>query len=313
MPSIPEELQRALVAAGTSAAPGEAGATRGFAARAAAIEHLELHVLDWLQPLEERASLPAELEALKARAAALCERLAAANERVLQRFRDRIRCGRYTPAGLRRAFARYPNRAGDEATTPPRSPGGYDALDGLVAGLLGGGALSEERAVREPEMVAYQPTPARAILSLIDRANLRPEDVFCDLGSGLGNVVLLVALLSGARARGIEFEPAHCEYAERCARRLNVPGVEFLHADARQAPLGEGTVFFLYTPFRGALLAQVLERLRAEAMERPVRVCTYGPCTAEVANATWLAPAAGTAPGEYEVAVFRNYPFMPSR
>ena len=157
-------------------------------------------------------------------------------------------------------------------------------------------------------MVAYQPTPAREILALIERAGLRPGDVFCDLGSGLGHVVLLVALLSGARARGVEVEPAYCEYAERCARGLKLRGVEFLRADARAAPLTEVTVFFLYTPFRGALLQQVLERLRAEAAERPVRVCSYGPCTKDLARAAWLRPEDDCDLGEHEVAVFLGDP-----
>jgi len=54
---------------------------------------------------------------------------------------------------------------------------------------------------RRQEMIAYRPTPAHAILELIKDANLCQDDVFCDLGSGLGHVVMLVALLSGARHR----------------------------------------------------------------------------------------------------------------
>jgi ubiquinone/menaquinone biosynthesis C-methylase UbiE len=113
-----------------------------------------------------------------------------------------------------------------------------------------------------------------------------------------------VRLLSGARARGIELEPAYCEYARRSAAGLNVSGVEFIQADAREAPFADGTVFFLYTPFRGALLQRVLERLRTIATERSIRVCTYGPCTAEIERETWLRLADGTPRGEHEVAVF---------
>ena len=165
-------------------------------------------------------------------------------------------------------------------------------------------APDEPQAVREPEMVGYQPTPARSVLALLERADIRPEDVAYDVGSGLGQVVILVALLSGARARGIEFEPVYCEYARECARRLNVRGVDFLQADAREASLAGGTVYFLYTPFRRALLQQVLERLHAEARERPIRICTLGPCTAEVAGTRWLRPVEGQALSEHEVAVF---------
>ena len=153
-------------------------------------------------------------------------------------------------------------------------------------------------------MVFYQPTPARAILDLIERAGIGPEDVFCDLGSGLGRVVLLVALLTGARSRGVEFEPAYSEHAQRCASALNLRGVELVCADAREASLADGTVYFLYTPFRGALLQQVLARLHTEARNRPIRVCTFGPCTAEVARSSWLRLAEDRPLSEDEIAVF---------
>lgn len=104
----------------------------------------------------------------------------------------------------------------------------------------------------------------------------------------------------------MELEPAYCEYARQSARRLRVPGVEFIQADARMASLAGGTVYFLYTPFRRALLRQVLERLQVEARARPIRVCTLGPCTAEVAGTHWLVHADGRALHEHEVAVFRS-------
>ena len=260
------------------------------------IDLLEVHVLDRLRDLGERACLRADLLELEARAAALSRRLEAVNERTARRLADRIGAGRYTGAGLRRAFARL--------ATFDRS-GRYDALDLLVEGMLAAGEPAEVRHPREPEMVGYQPAPARAILSLIERARVGPGDLLYDLGSGLGRVAILVALLSGARAQGLELEPAYVEYAARSARLLGLPGVQFVQGDARQASLAGGTVYFMFTPFRGAMLRQVLERLRAEARARPIRVCTLGPCTAEVAGASWLEPRGGGA-GEHEVAVFRS-------
>jgi hypothetical protein len=234
----------------------------GFAGRAALLDRLELHTLG--EPSPDLAD----------RAAALQGRLEDLNERFVQRLRARIRAGAYTPAGLRRAMTR---RAGDV---------GYDALDQLVAGLLDVGEVAPEQVQHEAEMVFYQPTPARVILDLAGR--LEPDDVLYDLGSGLGHVVILAALLSGARARGIEIEPAYAAYAERAALALGVQRADFVTADARHAAFDDGTAFFLYTPFRGALLAQVLARL-----PRGARVFTHGPCSEEVrATAPWLGATA---------------------
>lgn len=165
---------------------------------------------------------------------------------------------------------------------------GYDALDELVAGVLRladpGGALLP----LAPEMVFYQPTPARHVLDMLARTALGPRDVLVDLGAGLGQVSMLAALCTGARAIGVEWQPAYVACAERAARTLRLDGVRFLAQDARAADLSGGTVFFLYTPFRGAVMREVLDGLRAQAARRPIRLCTFGPCSRVVAHETWL-------------------------
>ena len=118
------------------------------------------------------------------------------------------------------------------------------------------------------ERIAYQPTPARVVLELLDRVALGPADLFYDLGAGLGHVCLLVHLLSGAQARGIEIEPAYCRYARQQADALRLAGVEFIEGDVREAGLAGGTCYFLYTPFTGRTLAEALDRLAGEARQR---------------------------------------------
>jgi hypothetical protein len=250
-----------------------------FANRANAIELLELHTV---------ARVDATADALKLQ-------LEAANERTLRRLAARIASGRYTRAGLARAFARL-------ATVEHAHD--YDVLDLLLASLFDAGRQPNEQVELEAEMVAYQPTPGRAILDLIDRVELRAEDVFVDLGSGLGWVVLLVACLTPARAIGIELEPSYCESARSVARRLNLGRATFIAEDARAAFLHSATVYFMYTPFRGALLQRVLERLHAEATQRTIRVCSYGPCSAELARLPWLVPRGDRAIRGDEVVIF---------
>jgi hypothetical protein len=62
----------------------------------------------------------------------------------------------------------------------------------------------------------------------------------------------------------------------------------------------------MYTPFRGALLRKVLARLEREARARPIRVCTCGPCTAEVAGVPWLRPLESSGLGEEGIVVFQG-------
>jgi hypothetical protein len=294
MQSISQEVQKSISNVETKAFHQ---VRAGFAKRVAAIDFLEIHVLDRLRYLGESANLSPELVALQAQAKTLFQRFKTANKRVLGGLRRRIKSGRYNTEKLTNILARY---AG------PPDGSGYDTLDMIVAGLLGADAPSVERIALEPEMVHYQPTPARVILELIKLTKIGPDDIFYDLGSGLGQVVILATLLSEARATGIEFEPAYVEYARRSAKQLNIPGVEFIQADAREVSLADGTVFFMYTPFRGTMLQQVLKRLAAEAKTRPIRVCTYGPCTAKVAASSWLRPEEGCDLNEQRVAVFHS-------
>jgi precorrin-6B methylase 2 len=140
----------------------------------------------------------------------------------------------------------------------------------------------------KPEMVYYQKTPVRLVFELTGKCHFTQGDVFFDIGSGLGQVAILVNLLTGVKATGIEFEPAFCNYARDCAAELNLPGVTFSNTDARTANYSDGTVFFLYTPFTGEMLQEVLELLRTESIRRKIRVIIYGPCTPQVALQNWL-------------------------
>jgi hypothetical protein len=121
-------------------------------------------------------------------------------------------------------------------------------------------------------------------------------------------MVFLVHLLSGVTARGVEFEPAFCAYARRCAEALGLSNVSFLNLDARDADLADGTVFFMFTPFRGTMLRCVLDKLRRQARERRISLCTFGPCTVSVAEEPWLDSVGGNAGSAFSLAVFASRP-----
>nr|WP_283254741.1 class I SAM-dependent methyltransferase [Luteimonas galliterrae] len=123
---------------------------------------------------------------------------------------------------------------------------------------------------------------------MIRRAALAERDVLIDLGAGLGHVALLAAICTGARCIGIEREAAYVDCARRCANALNLDNATFVPQDVRSADLSAGTVFYLYTPFVGAMLDEVLSLLKRQAASREIRVCTLGPCTAIVAREPWL-------------------------
>ena len=226
------------------------------------------------------------------------------NAKLYESIRSEIQSGVWPEELLCRINA-SDEASGERDTRPgPANGMGYDYLDELLSGVLQFDEPAAGGALPEPEMVAYQPTPARHIFRLLALTALTAGDVVIDFGSGLGHVPLMVSICTPARGVGIELEPAYVACARRCAERLNVRNVSFVEQDARAADLSAGTVFYLYTPFRGAILSEVLGRLWREAANRPIRVCAYGPCTAVVAEEPWL--QAADVPRSERITVFHS-------
>lgn len=238
------------------------------------------------------------VDALYARAVALREKLEAANSAVYAAIRDEIRRG----AGEEH-LRHWIEQCGSAGA--PRPGLGYDHLDELVAGVLGLREPAGE-SVLAPEMVFYQPTPVRHILEMLQLSELAGDDVLIDLGSGLGHVPMLASILAGVRAIGIEIDPAYVRGARECAANLGLDRVTFLAQDARDADLSTGAVFHLYTPFTGGMLRAVLDRLRGEAEQRAICVCTLGPCAAAAVEERWLSPC--SAVDSERITCFRSRP-----
>ena len=243
------------------------------------------------------------VQALQQRAQALAERLRATNQRLFSRFRQKIRAGSLTGPALRRELAGYTSYRPEQTAAIHL---GYDGLDLLLDGILGIDAPPTPTEALEPEMVHYEASPARVILDLLDHAGLGPDDVFYDLGAGLGGVAILVALLSRVRIVGIEVDPAYCALARDRAASVGVQNVKFVCADAREASYADGGFFYLFTPFRGAILDAVLARLRQEADERPITIGSYGTVTRHLFAQEWLRADDPAMAHDFRLAVFRS-------
>ena len=218
------------------------------------------------------------------RAKALWTRLEAANAALYQSVRSDIVRG-----GQPGALLQWLQDSATQNESKSPLPGlDFDCRDEMVSGVLQLREPSEPNLQRSPEMVPYQPTPVRHILHLIAATALAEDDVFVDLGSGLGHVPLLVSMVTGAQSLGIEVQAAYVASARECAQSLHLSRVRFIPQDAREADLSSGSVFYLYSPFNGSILTNVLSALRMESTHRSIKVCSLGPCVRRVANETWL-------------------------
>jgi hypothetical protein len=221
---------------------------------------------------------------IEGRARDLARRFEAANERLYRSVRHRVVHGGNPAAVLE--WLESTTSEGIEAGSVPGL--GFDYLDELVSGVLQFHEPADPNLQLSPEMVPYQPTPARHILKLIETAVITDDDVFVDLGSGLGHVPLLVSMATGAESIGIELQASHVKSARECVQSLQLDRVRFIAQDARDADLSQGNVFYLFSPFRGSILDEVLTVLENESRYRPLKVCSLGPCTRSIAKENWL-------------------------
>ena len=269
--------------------------------------HRRAQALDFLAFLGEVLRVERRLtpdgQMIKQQATQLQTQIEAVNHQIFQQARTAIQAGVLKGHALRdylNGFTDYRAERSNQVYM------GYDGLDVLVDGLFDLQEAPAPTLSPTVEMVHCEETPARLLLDLVDHTTFTPSDVFYDLGSGLGQVVMLVHLLTGVRAKGVEIEPAFCHFARQQAHSLALTNVTFINTDARTADYSDGTHFFMFTPFRGHLLQTVLGRLQEEAQQRLIRLYTFGSCTPHVAGQPWLRPVTVDARHEYKLVIFES-------
>lgn len=275
-----------------------------FDQRMEVIDFLGFQIVDGLEERQSEMGLSPQWRLLKSRAEQLKTSLETIDSRLFQQLRTTIRRTGCTGPAFKALVNEYVTL--EEACPGQQTEIGYDNLDILINGLSPQQTMPLQTKDLEPEMVYFQKTPARVVFELVEKSHFGKDDVFFDLGAGLGQVAILVNLLAGIPAKGIEFEPAFCDYARDCAAALHLTDVTFINVDARKADYSEGTVFFMFTPFTGDILQEVLGILRQESLSRKIKIMTYGPCTAYVAQLDWLKPTTKEDRHLYQLAVFSS-------
>jgi SAM-dependent methyltransferase len=172
----------------------------------------------------------------------------------------------------------------------PRAGRRFDAEHGVATeALIFLGDLDPEAIGPNLEHAThYEPTPVGDLQPLLDMVPIRLDGTtFVDLGAGMGRALLLAARLPFRQAIGVEISPALCEIARD--NLANVSRAQFRCRDLRvvcadaatyRFPRGD-LVVYLYNPFDGSVLAEVLDRL-ARGPAREVVLVYHTPVAREV-------------------------------
>lgn len=134
--------------------------------------------------------------------------------------------------------------------------------------------LNVSQAEQEPLDAPYVATPQVVVDRMLELAEVGPDDVVYDLGSGDGRVVITAAKQFGARGVGIEIDPELVQQATANAQAAGVADrVEFRQQDLFQTDFSEATVVTLY------LLPEVNLRLRPlllQQLKPGTRIISHG-------------------------------------
>jgi SAM-dependent methyltransferase len=143
--------------------------------------------------------------------------------------------------------------------TRRRLLGALGALAAAFAAGRAGAAAAEDKADGGP----YVPTPWAILDEMLKLAEVRPDDVVYDLGSGDGRLVIAAAARHGARGVGVERHGDLVTFSRSQAEVQKVADrARFVQGDVLEADVREATVVMMYLLPR--LVTQLVPKLRAE-------------------------------------------------
>jgi SAM-dependent methyltransferase len=120
----------------------------------------------------------------------------------------------------------------------------------------------------------YQPISYKAFDLALNSIQYDANDVFVDLGCGMGRAVILAGLRAMRRVIGVEISAKLCALARRnvenAQAHLRAAVVEIVEADAREYHLPDNsTILLLFNPFDEPILRQVLENVHQSLAQAP--------------------------------------------
>jgi precorrin-6B methylase 2 len=130
------------------------------------------------------------------------------------------------------------------------------ALSLLSAVLLGAAQSTPSPKPGQPgKDVVWVPTPPEVVETMLDMAEVTPDDFVIDLGSGDGRNVIAAAR-RGARALGVEYDPDLVDLSRQRAAAAHVSDkARFVQGDMFAADVSQATVLALF------LTPEVLDRM----------------------------------------------------
>lgn len=118
----------------------------------------------------------------------------------------------------------------------------------LVMGILAAPPCVRAQEDEEPDLdVPYVPTNQVVVEQMLKMARVNAGDFLMDLGCGDGRIVVTAAKIYGARAMGVDLDPARIKDSNRNAKKAGVVDlVTFKKADIMETDIRQASVVTLF-------------------------------------------------------------------
>ncbi len=124
----------------------------------------------------------------------------------------------------------------------------------------------------------YQPTRIRHFRKFMKRFNFPEGQVFVDIGSGKGKILLLASQYCFKKVIGVELSQVLCQVArENISIYQNKTGksynIEVVESDVMQYQVpDDASVFYLYNPFESRIMQVILQNIQSSLKNNPRKV-----------------------------------------
>lgn len=135
---------------------------------------------------------------------------------------------------------------------------------------------SDELGYDDEQVHSYGPAEWRTLKRALPRSEVTSQDVFVDLGCGLGRVLLMALDYPFKRVIGVELSPqlhAAAQANVASAKLARAEAIEVVLADVREYEIPDDVTFvFHYNPFSGDVFEGAMARVFASFDRAPRRL-----------------------------------------
>jgi SAM-dependent methyltransferase len=135
----------------------------------------------------------------------------------------------------------------------------------------------EELGLVDKDRVHYVPSGWWSLRRILPRNDVSEDDVFVDLGAGMGRIVLLAAMYDIRRVVGVEISDRLSDMARRnieaVGHRLCCKQVDIITTDVLDFRIpDDASIIYMYSPFKGEIFRAVVDNIIASVDRSPRRV-----------------------------------------